>query len=295
VSIRGLVCSISMAESPFREQRLSPADVRRIITRALELAPLHDPQAASGQALTRAEVEQRAADLGIPVAAVRHALESPSPAGGPPTSAGTASHIVHDEELDGELTVDGHEQVAEALQIAMQGHPGRLEVVGRKLTYNANAYGAGVTLTVHTKNRRTRVRVEQAVVRRWAVPLVTSLLAPMVLAPLAAAAFAATRSVAFAAIVAAVALVAAHLGVRALFARASRKREAVAERAAVAVVAVVKEALAKPAPGARIDVPSAVPLAAVDGSGDEDGEAEVDAAQESAAASSVKAAVRRAR
>jgi hypothetical protein len=280
-----------MAESPFREQRLSPADVRRIITRALELAPLHDPRAASGQALTRAEVEQRAADLGIPVAAVRHALESPSPASGPPTSAGTANHLVHDEELDGELTVDGHEQVAEALQVAMQGHPGRLEVVGRKLTYSANAYGAAVTLTVHTKNGRTRVRVEQAVERRWAVPLVTALLAPMTLAPLAAAAFAATQSVAFAALAAAVALVAAYLGVRALFARATRKREAVAERAAVAVIAAVKEAVAKPALGARIDVPAALQAADADG----DAEAEVDAAEESPATSSVKAAVRRAR
>jgi hypothetical protein len=250
-----------MSGSPFRDQRLPPAEVRRIVARAVELAPLHDPDAAaSGQALTREEIEQRAADLGLPVAAVRQAMGSaPAALASSPAPGGTA-RFVHDEEFDGDLPVEGHEDVADAVRSAMGPHPAHLEVVGRKLSWAANVYGAAVSITIRSKDGRTRLRIEETAQSR-ALVLVVAATIGLATVPIAAAtAVGATRSAAVALIAVALALAVAYAAARALFQRAARKRAAVLERATGVVRAAVRSTVApRGRPPVRIEALPAVP------------------------------------
>ena len=61
---------------PFREQRIAPAEVRRILRRAAELAEADPETSAVEKPLTRVEIERSAEELGIPATAIARALES---------------------------------------------------------------------------------------------------------------------------------------------------------------------------------------------------------------------------
>jgi hypothetical protein len=52
-----------MSESAFRERRIPPDEVRKIVERASKLSALEPAEAGVGQALTEAELEQRLGDL----------------------------------------------------------------------------------------------------------------------------------------------------------------------------------------------------------------------------------------
>src|SRR6185437_7158056 len=100
---------------PFREQRLSPSDVRRILRRASELAD-EDPETPSVErALTREELTRAAGDLGLPPSAVARAFEQGEGEGGAandvPRNAflGAPTRIVLTEEVVGEPSEDDRE------------------------------------------------------------------------------------------------------------------------------------------------------------------------------------------
>src|SRR5258708_17831730 len=61
---------------PFREQRIPPAEVRRVLRRAAELAESDPETPATEKSLTRVEIERSAEELGIPATAIARALES---------------------------------------------------------------------------------------------------------------------------------------------------------------------------------------------------------------------------
>ena len=64
---------------PFRERQLSPAEVRRILRRALELAEEDAETRAVETSMTEADLVRHAADLGIPRTALRSAAAEHAP------------------------------------------------------------------------------------------------------------------------------------------------------------------------------------------------------------------------
>src|SRR6185437_5437138 len=94
---------------PFREQRYSAQEVRRILRRAAELAEGDPETPAAERALTREELTRTAGELGLPESAVARAAAQGEgePAAAPsaaPRSAflGAPTRVVLTEEIDGE-------------------------------------------------------------------------------------------------------------------------------------------------------------------------------------------------
>src|SRR6185503_14891762 len=146
-----------MTSSPFRERRFHPADVRRIVRRAAELAEQDASTDTEEQALTQPEIEERAAALGLPERAVRAAIADDAPADKPEGPA-DLRRILLEEEFDGELAAEGHEDVVEAIQVAM-GDTGRVQIIGKTLTWTPSPSAGNqqrqLTVTVRSRNGKT--------------------------------------------------------------------------------------------------------------------------------------------
>jgi hypothetical protein len=142
--------------SPFREQRLSPAEVRRVLRRALELA---EARGDSGPALTLAEIARHADALGIATAGVEPAPPAPPPrvAGG---LWGAPAQLVLEEELSGELGPEHHEDVVEAIRQHL-GDGGNVNVLDKTLSWSPSDPSLGVRVRVRARYAVTRIHIEQ--------------------------------------------------------------------------------------------------------------------------------------
>lgn len=155
-----------MSESPFRERRFSPVEVRRLVKRAAEIAARPSAGDATGSALTAREIEERAAELGIPPAALRLAVEETESPG--VDSASTPGRVVVEEELDGAAT---NEQILDVIRDETRD-TGTVEVVdGDTLTWRPtmprSRRGSTLSLSVRIRREdgRTYVRIEDRLAR----------------------------------------------------------------------------------------------------------------------------------
>jgi hypothetical protein len=146
--------------STFRERRFAPSDVRRILRSAALLAETDPATAAVERTLTAGEIARIAADLGLPASAVERAIASP----GAPEGAGdgpwlSPRTVSFEQDFSGELSVDRHEDIVEALRAAT-GVPGRVEVLGKTLIWSLTSASMPL-VTLRVRDGRTVVRVEE--------------------------------------------------------------------------------------------------------------------------------------
>ncbi len=155
---------------PFREQRLDPRAVRRILKKAAELAD-KDPNAASdGRALTREELERGAADLGLPASAVAEAMRADDETADAPRPQehnwfiGAPVRIVLDEEVPGEPTEEEREDILEEIH-AVLGAGGTAERIGKTLVWNMSpgyrGRGRNLSVRIRSRNGKTRIVIEE--------------------------------------------------------------------------------------------------------------------------------------
>src|SRR5262245_6223499 len=105
-----------MDPSPFRERRFAPADVRRIVRRALDLAERDADTKATERPLTQEEIERLGGELGLPPTAIRSAIaDDASPADAAPSPSTSPRRLVFEEELEGELPASLQEDVVDAI------------------------------------------------------------------------------------------------------------------------------------------------------------------------------------
>ncbi|MBK9000404.1 MAG: hypothetical protein IPM35_32185 [Myxococcales bacterium] len=151
-----------MAESPFRERRLSADEVRRVVRRATNLAHRRAPGDVAGEALTVAELEERLMALGISRDVVHSALEERVSAPITPGADGTA-RVEREIEIVGVLHPEDFEDLAELIGRVVR-LPGRASAVGNKLTWTPSGVLTEPTLTVHSKDGVTRVRYVETLI-----------------------------------------------------------------------------------------------------------------------------------
>jgi len=155
--------------SPFRDATMSPAEVRRVLERAAKLAE-RDPETAKVErAMTRAELERAAADLGIPETAIARAIDHPDEEGEIEQAAkgswflGGKTRIVLERELPCEPTQAQREDVLDEIRDVM-GDVGTIESVGNTLVWHATqTRNATSTMSVRMRFRdgRTRIVMEE--------------------------------------------------------------------------------------------------------------------------------------
>jgi hypothetical protein len=146
---------------PFRVRRIPADEVRRVVRRAADLA---ERSPHEGESLTEHELATRLGDLGFPAHAVKQAIASP--ATGQIIVERGVRRIVELCEIDGEVPAAAHESVAEAIGATM-GEAGRTQVVGKKLVWSAARRNTDLSVTVHSRDGRTRVRVEESLGAKW--------------------------------------------------------------------------------------------------------------------------------
>jgi hypothetical protein len=157
---------------PFREQRFDPRSVRRILKKAAELADKDASEASDGRALTRDELEQAAADLGLPARAVAEAMRSDDDQAASGTREqehnwfiGAPTRIVLDEEVPGEPSEEDREDLIEEIHAAIGGG-GSVERVGKTLVWNMNpgyrGRGRSLSIRVRSRDGKTRIIIEES-------------------------------------------------------------------------------------------------------------------------------------
>jgi hypothetical protein len=267
--------------STFRERQLPPAEVRRILRRAAEIAEADPETAAVERPLTQDELTRKAADLGLPASAVERAIEAPSapePSGDGPWLRPRT--VLLEQEISGELPPERHEEVIDAIRAAA-GSDGRTEVLGKTLTWSFSPQMKPL-VTIRSKDGRTQVRVEQPlngalVLTAFAV---LGLLPTMMTGALA---MDLSHSGRLATVVGAVTMVCALVASTLFAEKTVRRREAllhrVMERATLAVSAAV-QASAPPVRAriAKAAVAGEAPSAAQNSASAEEAEAEAEAA-----------------
>ena len=155
--------------SPFRDATMSPAEVRRVLKRAAEIAD-RDPETAKVErAMTRGELETAAAELGIPESAVARAIDRPDEESEIDETAkgswflGGKTRLVLERELPVEPTQAQREDLLEEIRDVV-GDVGTIESVGNTLVWHATqTRNATSTLSVRMRFRdgRTRVVMEE--------------------------------------------------------------------------------------------------------------------------------------
>lgn len=156
---------------PFREARLEPAEVRRILRRASELADADGETAAVERPLARAEVEALAEQLGIPKTAIARAIEGGDDAASKKNDApqgnwfiGAPTRILFEADLAGEPSSEEREDLAEAIERGLGQSGGTASEVGRTFTWRlvpSAGRGRDVTIRLRAKDGRTHLVVEE--------------------------------------------------------------------------------------------------------------------------------------
>jgi hypothetical protein len=155
-----------LAESPFRERRYSPVEVRALVRRAADIAARPSAGAPTGTALTPREIEDRAAELGIPPAAFRLALEEAEAPKEAEPQAETPGRIVIEEYLAADASTD---EILDVLRDETRD-VGATEVVGETITWRPlgarrrRSRRPQLSVRIRRKDGRTEVRIEE---RLW--------------------------------------------------------------------------------------------------------------------------------
>lgn len=254
-----------MSDQPFRERRVPPEEVQRILQRALELSAM-DSTASSGKALTGAELEARLHELGISPDIARRALE-PKPATIAPSADGVI-RIEREIELEGMLSPEAFEPIADAIQ-AVMGGPGRISAVGNRLTWTPGGASLEPSVTVHAKDGHTSIRYVETLANRVQLKvgfgflagvsaLVTSMTVFLAGAALGKAAGVSAASgvpivLGTAAVLGIAAATGSIFGLKRSFARRVESRSRFADEVLVRVSATVKTSLAASAMRARVE------------------------------------------
>lgn len=270
--------------STFRERRLPPAEVRRILRRAVEIAETDPETGTVERPLTEDELVRRAAELGLPESAVKRAIAAPGvpePSGGRPWFSPRTVTLEH--EIPGELPAERHEEIVEAIRAAA-GTQGRTEVLGKTLTWSLGPTAVPL-VTLRSRDGRTHVRVEE---RLNGAALLLSFSTLGIFPSLIAGAVTmdASRSGPLAWAVGAVTMVCAVLVCTLLATKSVRRREAVLERVMERTAAAVAAAVTRTTPETRARV-AAAPERGAGSSAELDvaqAEAEAEAAEIEAAA-----------
>jgi hypothetical protein len=244
-------------KAAYRERRLAPAEVRRVVRRAAELSEADIAIAGTEGTLTVDEIERACATLGLSANAVRAALAD-SRNGAPARSGLGARVVLHEDEVAGELPADRLEEIVDVIR-AHAGGVGRIEVVGKRISWFTIPHG-GATVVVQSRAGKTSIRVIEQVVG-WPMVLgvmtLGALLAfisvPLAMAAARIARLGHTLIGAVAAGVAAVVLVAWWFFSVALARRRIAQREAFLDRLSQNLVAAVSST-AVTGGGARVSV-----------------------------------------
>jgi hypothetical protein len=154
-----------MESSPFRARRFAPADVRRILRRAAELAEQDAGTRAAERSLDQEEIERLGAELGLPATAVREAIAGSAGSEVEAGSAGDARVLTYEDELAGELPASRHEDVVDVIQRVMEG-TGVTQVFGNTLTWTPPPPTSGnqprvLSVRIRARDGVTRVRIEE--------------------------------------------------------------------------------------------------------------------------------------
>jgi hypothetical protein len=160
---------------PFREQRFSAKQVRRILERAAALAEDDPGTRAVERTLTREELERAAGELGIPTSAVNAALghadgdegEEQVPEAQKTGFIGAPTRILLEREFEGEPDDLQREDLIEDIRGAT-GETGTVESVGKQLVWR-NGYGPknrDLSVRVRSRDGRTRLTVEERLGRQ---------------------------------------------------------------------------------------------------------------------------------
>jgi hypothetical protein len=154
--------------SPFRDATLSPAEVRRVLKRAAEIAE-RDPETAKVErAMTRAELESAAADLGIPESAVARAIDHAGDDGEIDDAKGSGflggkTRILLEREIPGEPTQAQREDLLDEIR-DVAGDVGNLETLGNSLVWHATPTRnntQALSVRMRFRDGRTRVVIEE--------------------------------------------------------------------------------------------------------------------------------------
>jgi hypothetical protein len=160
---------------PFREARLEPAEVRRILRRAAELAETDGETAAVERPLARAELEELAAGLGIPRTAVARAIDGGEDAAPTPAPRrgnaflGGPTHILVEADVDGEPSDADREELVEIIERVLGENGTSASAVGKTFTWRlapAGNRGRDVSVRLRSRDGRTRVVVEERLARQ---------------------------------------------------------------------------------------------------------------------------------
>jgi hypothetical protein len=158
--------------SPFRDATMSPAEVRRVLARAAEIAQ-RDPETAKVErAMTRAELEGAAADLGIPASAIARAIDQPDDdremdeATKGSWFLGGKTRIVLERELPSEPTQAQREDLLDEIR-EVTGDVGTIESLGNTLVWHATTTRnttRALSVRMRFRDGRTRVVIDERLV-----------------------------------------------------------------------------------------------------------------------------------
>lgn len=153
-----------VADSPFRERRLSPEEVQKVLKRAAELSLVEPATATSTQALTGAELEARLRELGISESVARRAMQ-PTPSAVPVTANDRAIRVERVVQVEGMLGPEHFEKLADHISARMS-MPGRTSAVGNKLTWSPAGLLLEPSVTVHSRDGYTVIRYVETLANR---------------------------------------------------------------------------------------------------------------------------------
>jgi hypothetical protein len=157
----------AMTTSPFRQRRFSPAEVRRIVKRAAALAEQDAATSGVEQSLSQDELEHAGISLGLPESSIRAAIatDPTSPEGSGVVKPDSQHRLLLEEELDGEVSAEQHEDLVDAIQAAT-GDTGSVQVVGKTLTWTPTPTTSNpprkFTITIRARDGKTRVRIDES-------------------------------------------------------------------------------------------------------------------------------------
>ncbi len=249
-----------VADSPFRERRLSPEEIQRVVKRAAELANT-DPTSDVGGPLTADELETRLAELGIPKDVARRAMQPVPPA--PAPSADGATRVEREAVIEGMVDPARFDEIADAIASVMKSE-GRTSAVGNKLTWTPGGVLMEPAITVQAKDGQTRIRYVETLANRGQVLLGFGTLAGLsgligggmggAIVQAASGAHGGPMVATAAVMLGAGAAVASFLGLKRLVARRATTRAALAEQVLAHVGAAVHASLARAQVKARVEL-----------------------------------------
>jgi len=273
------LCSRERAvpNEPYRGRVFTPAEVRRILSRAAALEDAAAPEGReAGRSHAREEIERIAADAGISAGALQRALEeegataeAPSP-GRPFSLAGAPAHVAIERTVRGSLSASSHQDLARVMRHAV-GLGEATHTEGRWVWSSSTSGGRRARALVESSaDGRVTVRVEESLqsaragvfTLAWVVGFVIVLTVIAFIPHGAAHAIVPYLLLAWA--------VLTYFAARARYVRRFRAREAELAAVVADLVAIVADAAGPRVAEPRVRVTGAADAPAAEGSSEED-------------------------